>query len=137
MEILTQLRLDRGFFVGVRNFLVGKSDEHIEEDSVTEQAHTARGQKLQEETLKRARDQRDYQRQLADRHLKEAREVEENTKSALNAAYQELSASRYQLAQAKSNIDKTKNDLVLLSKKAMDLVSGIPQPDVPPSLIMP
>jgi glutathione S-transferase len=102
---------------------MGKKEEHIQEDQDEERAHVARIQKLQNEALARAREQRDHQRKIAANRLKEAREQEEKTKLALNNVYQELAASKYQLAEAKSNLDKTKSDLIFLSNKEVQLVS--------------
>lgn len=119
--------IERGAIVGLKDWIFGKSDEHIKEDAKAQEAHSTGVHKLQDEALARAREQRDHQRRLAADRLKEARENEVKTKSALDAVHQELTASNYQLAQAKSNLDKTKSDLILLGNKAIELVSWIRQ----------
>jgi hypothetical protein len=126
-KMLIEWFIERGAMVGLKDLIFGKSDEHIKEDAKAQEAHSTSVQKLQNEALARAREQRDHQRRLAADRLKEAREIEGKTKSALDAVHQELTASNYQLAQAKSNLDKTKSDLILLGNKAIELVSWIRQ----------
>ena len=126
-KMLMKGLIERGVMVGVKDFFFGKSDEHIKEDTKAQESHSTDVQKLQDEALARAREQRDYQRRLAADGLKEAREIEAKTKSDLNAVHQELTASNYQLAQAKSNLDKTKSEMILLGDKAIELVSWILQ----------
>ena len=122
-KILMNGLIERGAIVDLKDLFFGKSDEHIKEDAKAQEAHSTLVQKLQDEALARARKQRDNQRRLAADRLKEAREIEAKTKSDLDAVHQKLTASNYQLAQTKSNLDKTKSDLILLGDKAIELVS--------------
>ena len=64
VEILMDDSLARGLFTDVQALFVGKKEEHIREDEEAQRAHTARIQKLQDEALVRAREQRDHQRKL-------------------------------------------------------------------------
>jgi hypothetical protein len=89
-------------------------------------AHMAHVQKLQEDALKKAQEQRNYQRQLAANRLKQARDFEEKMVSVLNDTYQELTDSTYQLGEAKANLAKTKDEMELLCNKKLELVSPLP-----------
>ena len=80
---------------------------------------------MEDEALKQAKAQREYQRKLAANSLKDARELEAKTISTLNDAYNELSSSDYQLAEAKSNLEKAKGELELLNNKELELVKII------------
>ena len=108
---------------GIKDALVGQSKEHEAEDDAVRRAHYLRVQKMQDEAMQQARDQRDYQRKLAAERLKQARDIEEKTALALNAAYTELNDSKYQLAEAKTNLEKAKGELELLNNKEIELVS--------------
>jgi len=108
---------------GIKDALVGQSKEHEAEDDAIRRAHFLRVQKMQDEAVQQARDQRDYQRKLAAERLKQARDIEEKTALALNAAYNELNDSKYQLAEAKVNLEKAKGELELLNNKEIELVS--------------
>jgi hypothetical protein len=112
----------------IKDAFVGKSKEHEQEDEAIRRAHFVRVQKLQDEAMQQARDQRDYQRKLAVDRLKEARDVEDKTALALNAAFNELNNSNYQLAEAKTNLEKAKGELELLSNKEIELVNFDPSP---------
>jgi len=103
--------------------LVGQSKGHEAEDDAARRAHYLRVQKMQDEAMRQARDQRDYQRKLAADRLKEARDMEDKTALALNDAYNELNDSKYQLSEAKTNLEKAKGELELLSNKEIELVS--------------
>jgi len=112
---------ERGIFWDIKDAFVGKSKEHEDEDESIRRAHSARVQKLEDEALKQAKAQREYQRKLAANSLKDARELEAKTISTLNDAYNELSSSDYQLAEAKSNLEKAKGELELLNNKELEL----------------
>ena len=77
---------------------------------------------MQDEALQQAREQRDHQRKLAAERLKDARDIEDKTALALAAAYNELCTSNYQLSEAKTNLEKAKGELELLSNKEIELV---------------
>jgi outer membrane protein TolC len=89
---------------------------------------------MQDEALRQARERRERQRNLAAERLKFARDVEEKNGLALNAAQNELCNSNYQLAEAKTNLEKAKGELELLSNKEIELASLNPSPK-PPSLV--
>lgn len=109
----------------LKDTLIGKSKEHEEEDEAIRRSHDVRVQKMQDNILQKAKEQRDYQRKLAADRLKQARDTEDKTVLALNAAYNELSDSNYQLAEAKASLAKAKGELELLSNKELELVSCI------------
>lgn len=119
---LTTCFLDRGLLWDIKDAFVGKSKEHEEEDEAIRRAHLIRVQKLQDEALQQAREQRDHQRKLAAERLKDARDIEDKTALALAAAYNELCTSNYQLSEAKTNLEKAKGELELLSNKEIELV---------------
>jgi exonuclease VII large subunit len=108
---------------GIKDAFVGKSQEHEDEDEAIRRAHFALVEKMHNEALQQARRQRDLQRKLAADRLKDARDVEEKTVLALNAACNELSDSNYQLSEARANLEKAKGELELLSNKEIELVS--------------
>lgn len=115
--------IDRGMVWGIKDAVFGQSKEHEEEDNAARRAHYAQVQKMQDEAMQQARSQRDYQRKLAADRLNQARDMEDKTALALNEAYNELDDSKYQLGEAKTNLEKAKGELELLSNKEIELVS--------------
>ncbi|MCJ1401423.1 hypothetical protein MMC11_004636 [Xylographa trunciseda] len=114
---------ERGMMTGFKDAVWGKSSQHEAEDEAIRKAHAIHVQKLVEDAMTKAREQRDYQRKLASGRLTEARENERKTTEELNTAIQELSASQYQLSAAKANLAKTQGELKRLSNKEMELTS--------------
>lgn len=125
---LTTRCLDRGLLWDIKNLLWGPSKEEEEEDEANRKAHSLRETGMQDEALRQAREQRDYQRKLAAERLESARDMENKTAAELNTIYSELNTSNYQLGEAKANLEKTKAEFQLLCNKEIELVCLNPSP---------
>ena len=117
--------IGRGFLSDFKDAVFGKSAQHQEEDEARRKSHAIHVQELVDQALARAREQRDYQRKLAADRLNDARENERKTIEELNTANQELSASQYQLSEAKANLFKIKGELRRLSNKELELACPV------------
>ncbi|KAK0750953.1 hypothetical protein B0T18DRAFT_485660 [Schizothecium vesticola] len=84
-------------------------------------AHEACVRKLEEETMAKARAQRDYQRALAQEALGKAIVKEDQMREGLRTACKALSDSKFQLLQAEENFSRTKLDLQRLGEKVVEL----------------
>lgn len=86
-------------------------------------AHDEQQLKRRDQALVAARKQRELQRKAVFDRLKAAEDREDKKELELDAAIQSLSDSRFQLAKANSDLEKTMNELALLSDKEVELVS--------------
>jgi chromosome segregation ATPase len=116
------IALDRGWIVGVRDSLLGQSQEDEEEDRAIFQAHMEKIQQRRAEALQKAHEQRQNQYKRAADRLKQAQDYEHQMGAKLNATYKELVDSSYQLGEAKADLAKTKDEMDRLSNKTLELV---------------
>ena len=107
--------------------LVGVSDEHYAEDIRQEREHEQKIEKKRQEYIDRAKAQREYARQLAKDKLDAAIAREKRAFAAVEAANDKLSASTYQLSEAKASLAKTRVELQRLGNEQLELVSNQPQ----------
>jgi FMN phosphatase YigB (HAD superfamily) len=114
---------DRGLLIDIKDAVFGQSKEHAEEDSAIRQAHFARVQKMQDEALERARQQREYQRRLAAERVEKARVYEEKMGLQLSKCQEEMIDSNYQLEAAKASLGKAAKEMELLGNKKLELVT--------------
>ncbi|SPJ91048.1 uncharacterized protein FTOL_13450 [Fusarium torulosum] len=112
---------ERGLLVGIKDAFVGQSSSHRLEDEAIRKAHDAETQRLRDAALDQAREQRKRQLQYAEDRLRIAREEEAKMIEALDDARDELNVSRYQLAEAKSNLEKAKGEFQMLNSKELEL----------------
>lgn len=116
------VNVERGWFVGVKDAIIGQSHGDRTEDHADSMAHEAYVKKLEDEALARARAQRDYQRSLAQQALDQALAKENQMRESLETACKALSDSKFQLLQAEENLSRTKLDLQRLGAKVEELV---------------
>lgn len=114
--------LERGWFVGFKDALIGQSHGDRSEDHADTMAHEAYARKLEDEALAKARAQRNYQRALAQEALDQALAKEDQMRDSLKTACKALSDSKFQLLQAEENLSRTKLDLQRLGAKVVELV---------------
>ncbi|MCJ1359906.1 MAG: hypothetical protein MMC33_009909 [Icmadophila ericetorum] len=81
---------ERGAWFDFKDAVIGKSAKREAEDEAIAKAHAIHVQKLTDDAMAKAREQRDYQRKLAADHLDKAREDERKTAEELTTAIQEL-----------------------------------------------
>jgi hypothetical protein len=122
MERRLTRNIERGLLVDIKDGIFGQSREHEAQDAAIRKAHAEHVQKLADEAMRRAKEQRDYQRKLATDNLNAARQNEKKMTDELNAALEELHTSTYQLAEAKANLSRTKSELNRLANKELELV---------------
>lgn len=92
--------LERGWFVGFKDALIGQSHGDRSEDHADTMAHEAYVRKLEDEALAK----------------------EDQMRDSLKTACKALSDSKFQLLQAEENLSRTKLDLQRLGAKVVELV---------------
>jgi hypothetical protein len=75
--------------------------------------------------MKRAREQRENERKAAFDRLNSAKESEKLLAARVDEEMQKLSASRYQLAEAKANLARTESELQRLDDEKLELVCSL------------
>lgn len=106
----------------MRILFFGQSKTERKQDEDTEKAHYAEQERRRSEYIARAKEQREYQRKLANDRLNAARENERRLAEAVTTAVEKLSASDYRLTEAKTNLSKTATELQRLGKQELELV---------------
>jgi chromosome segregation ATPase len=102
--------------------IFGQSSSDRVEDEAVRKTHAAEILRRQNAALDQAKEQRRRQQEHATNRLRVAKEEEAKMIKALDDAREELNVSGYQLAEAKSNLEKAKGEIQLLNNKELELV---------------
>jgi hypothetical protein len=114
--------IEKGIFPKIHTYLFGQSKADFEKDMDAEKAHYAEQERRRSEHIARAKERREYQRELACDRLNAAQETERRLAEAAATAREKLSASDCCLTEAKTNLSKTATELQRLGKQELELV---------------